>query len=67
MARKRVKEYIDLPLKNPEMIKIKKGYRVVKKVKDTWLSIYMDGKDRKKEREILKLKARIKQLEGKKK
>jgi len=67
MGRQRTKEYLDIPLKATEIIKLRKGYKINKLIKQQPISLYIDGKDRKKEREIARLKEKIKKLEGKKK
>ena len=67
MGRARTKEYIDVSLKPKELLKIKKGYKVIKVIKGQNVSVHLDGKDRKTEKEIQRLKAKIKELESKKK
>ena len=64
MGRVRVKEYLDIPLQESELRRLRKGYKVAKLVKGQHVSLFVDGKDRKKEREIARLKARIKALEA---
>jgi hypothetical protein len=66
MGRARKKEYIDVSLKPKELIKIKKGYKVIKVVKGQNISVHIEGKDRKTEKEIQRLKKKIKELEAKK-
>jgi hypothetical protein len=66
MGRIRTKKYLDIPLKATELVRLKKGYKVAKLVKGQNVSLYVDGKDRKKEREIARLKTKIKELESKK-
>lgn len=67
MGRNRMKQYIDVGIKPKEISRLKKGYKVAKKANGHWLSLFIDGKDRKKEKEIQRLKDRIRELEGNKK
>ena len=66
MARTRIVPITDIRLKEKDVVKLKKGYRVFKMANKHRHCIYVSTKDRKKEREIVKLKARIKELEGQK-
>jgi len=67
MGRPRMKDYIDVAIKPKEITRIKKGYKISKMAGGKLLCLSLDGKDRKKEREIQRLKDKIKALEGKKK
>ena len=67
MGRERKKKYIDVKLSDKDLVKVRKGYTVVKKVKENWVAVHNKGKDRAVQRKIDKLKSRIKELEGKKK
>lgn len=66
MTRKRMKNYVDIGLKKDELKKLLKGYRLTKFLGGQYLSIFLVNKNRKDQKEITKLKARIKELEYKK-
>lgn len=64
--RLREKQILDVRLTEQELKKVKKGYRVYKLVHGCNIAVYQKGKDRKVQRVIDKLKARIKELEARK-
>lgn len=63
MARGRTKEYIDIDLLPKEIKRLKKGYVVLKVVDGKHYAINPNKDEAKAQREISKLKARIRQLE----
>jgi len=65
MGRLRKKEYLDVYLDDNELKRVKKGYTVTKRAGNQLIAVHHQAKDRKAQREILKLKERIKMLEGK--
>jgi len=66
MSRQRTREYIDVTLKEKEVARLKKGFTVHRwNVGKDKLCVAIKMKDRKVVKEIEKLKAKIKVLEGK--
>jgi hypothetical protein len=63
MARQRTREYIDVVLKEKELVRIKKGFTVHRWGGKVCIAIKLT--DRKTVKEIQKLKQRIKELQGK--
>ena len=66
MPPKRTKDYIDLYLSEKEVKRLKKGYTVAKHTAGNHIAIHCNPHDRKTVRKIDKLKAKIKELEGRK-
>ena len=67
MSRERKEPITDIRLKEKDVKSLKRGYRIFKMANKHKHCIYVATKDRKKEREIAKLKERIRELEGQKK
>jgi hypothetical protein len=65
MARERKVPITDIRLKEKDVKALRKGYRIFKMANKHRHCIYVANKDRKKEREIAKLKERIRELEAK--
>ena len=61
--RLRTRTIADIRLSERDSKKLRRGYRIYKSANGTPCCIYINGTNRKKEREIAKLKARIKQLQ----
>lgn len=67
MGRQRLHPYLDVYLSDAEIKNLRKGYSVRQQVNGMKVCIKHGAKDRKTQKEIDRLKARIKELEGAKK
>ena len=66
MGRFRTNQYLDIYLSQGDLRKLKKGYLVSKLSQGQKISVHLENKDRKTQREIDKLKAKISILEASK-